>query len=1239
MGMPKAFRFLVQKDRGSDQLSVQDQYKLPDLVTRPVIRDEMTNTYYVFESRKEFFAWYEDRPEKDRCCHEVVFGKLAQRLKFDVDAPTHMLDALPDGTLEAALLAATDNFSDEASVSRAEDLDEYIIELLGANEGLPPSTTEETRTKKIHAIVGLLIDAILDELYVAYYGIEDLLPTRADVVVTDSSGPTVNGTKYSFHILVLPYFVADNEEAREFTARVLERLPPPVRAFIDPDVNKKIQNFRLTGSAKPGTGRYKYATREAAQVFGTAMNVPPQDLFVTAPRGGRVLPRVYTEEQFPSAPKRARTVLGPQDAIVQEALNIASQKGATANHHLSEVRGTLLCFVRDAPSHCHICNETHHNDNSLLVSIDPIEGRHSGAWPGTGTVACHVVEHCRQARGKGRLLGEATFRAEDLRGIEPLQKKADKKPPPLLDLREQIGARVAAIHEGRVNPHEVLASAFELLPAAQKTVYAESAMRPYELTPTLAVLAQMKLGKTKAMRAYLAEHFPADGLETKVIRFVTFRQTFSNSISKDFPEFTLYSDVTGDLDPVRYPRLIIQVESLHRLAFGPGLRPEPVDLLVLDEAESILAQFNSGLHKHFNAAFAMFQWMMQTARHVVCMDANLGDRTYRTLERLRPAQPPHFHWNRFARAADDVYYFTADQGAWLGRLYTALRAGSRIVIPTNSLTEARAYEEAICREFPKKRVMLYSSETPPSEKARHFGDVHSYWGDLDVLIFTPTCSAGVSFELEHFDALFGYFCDASCDVETCRQMLGRVRNLRTREHYICLRATGSVLPTTTKDIGQLIRNKRAGLYRSVEDAAVQFEYSADGEVRFYESNYYHLWVETVRVNNLSRNNFVQRFIDQVADTGARVEALAGLEPEAGAALLASHRETRSTQKNARSEAIAAATDLLPEEATQVRDALQGQQDVDPNLRLAYEKYQLRDAYAWHGRPLDADFVVNYQGFDARRVYRNLLRITEGRTVLNSLQLMRRQEASHYDYIMETRTEAFGYVNESRDLLRDKTTYVFQAHFIAIWFLRICGFTCITDRARIHEELIEARLRSVLPTFTRAVDNIVFEFGVARPNLVRLSHETDRARFLTGMFRTINAVLRIMYGLQVQRISKRTGGGAYHLNHNATGKLFVFAQEAEPDNIPGGPRPHISSNLEAPANTHERVNQFLETVYYEAASSDDETVDYEAASSDDETVDYKAEPPDDETIDHKAAPPDDETLKYPDSVLANDTTDN
>lgn len=581
----------------------------------------------------------------------------------------------------------------------------------------------------------------MDDLFVAYYGTENLLPTKRDIVITDSSGPD----KYSFHVLVLPYFVEDNEEAREFTARVLERLAPSVRAFIDPNVNKKTQNFRLTGSAKLGTNRYKRVTSD----FGTADDISLQDLFITAPSGGRILTRIYTEKNTSTEQSQHPNI---HDSVVQNAIELATEKGITIGHRFNEVRGTLLCFMRDEPSYCRICEEVHHHDNSLMISIEPIENNN---WSATATTSYRVLEHCRQVRGKRLLIGEISG-TECVIKPYTLTTKIHS-----LGLQEQIASRIKSIHDGKINPHNALSSAFELIPDNRKTIYSEPMMRPYELTSTLAVLAQMKLGKTKALHSYLEEYFPINGLETKVVRFVTFRQTFSNSISKNFPDFILYSDVTGDLDHIKYPRLIVQVESLHRLSFCKGALPEPIDLLVLDEAESILAQFNSGLHKHFNAAFAVFQWMLQTAQHVICMDANLSDRTYCTLERMRPSYPVHFHWNRFERAADDIYYFTADQGSWFDQLYKSLHKNLRIVIPTNSLTEARAYEESIRREFPKKKIMLYSSETAPSEKARHFSDVHNYWGNLDVLIFTPTCSAGVSFELEHFDILFGYFCDIS----------------------------------------------------------------------------------------------------------------------------------------------------------------------------------------------------------------------------------------------------------------------------------------------------------------------------------------------------------------------------------------------------------------------------------------------------------------------------------------------
>ena len=1246
-GGPEEFQYLVRKDGRNGEETVEGRYARADLARKPVVRDELNRKYLVFGSRDELFSWYRKVPAAERCWHEVVFGFMPQRLKFDVDMPAHKLDAIPDRCFERGDSAVAEPWPEAAEPQAARvSTDDYLASILGGEaeaeaepqpvpqpadlidallQGFPEepllavaeeeepaaaagATTEERpgRDAKAGFVVDELIEAVLDELHVAYYGIDDICPTRKDLAVTDSSGPTPDGGwKYSYHVLVLPYAVPDNEEASELTARVLERLPPAIRPFVDPGVNRRIQNFRLPESSKPGTGRVKRATPEAAARFGTAAGVPTEGLLVAASSGMRILQRAYTEDG--ARPDRAAAALSAHSPEVLEALDLAAQRGITAGHELREVRGTLLCFDRTAPSHCAICGETHHRDNTLMLSLDAEEAEDAAPGlatrpaaapdpPGGGPARLVCREHCRHARGRAREVGTVTAAT----AAGGAGRRRDKRGQDAASAAASLAAQVAAIRSGRANPHE--ASEFEALPEDCKTVYSEPAMRDYELVPTLAVLAQMKLGKTKAMRRYLDAHFPADALVPPVVRWITFRQTFTRSVAEGFPDFAVYSDVQGDIDHVRHPRCIVQAESLHRLRMAA--RPEPVDLLIIDEVESVLAQFNSGLHRHFGAAFAMLQWMLRTARHVVCMDANLGDRTFRTLARMRPARPAHFHWNRHARAADDTYLFTADQGAWLERLHAAVRRGDRVVLPTNSLAEAKAFDEALRQAFPAKKITLYSSETPPSEKALHFGDVHRWWGDLDVLIYTPTCSAGVSFEKEHFDCLFGYFCDTSCDVETCRQMLGRVRSLRTREHCVCLRAGPSAgLPTAVADIRRLLHDKRASLYRAVESSfgpagSPEFEYGPEGEIRYYESDYFHLWLESVRVANLSRNDFARRFVCQVADTGASVAVLqqaGGAAGGLGAALLTSHKETRHDLRAARAAAVAAAPELSPEEAGAVREALQSQQDVEPQKRLALERFQLCDYYSWHQRPLDAAFVAAYQTADARRVYRNLTRITECESTLDSLRLMQQREAGQYSWVMDTRTEAYGFVNESRDLLRDRHTYVYQAHFLAMWILRLCGFCDVLDRRVVHEASLEARLRAALPLLKRAGERLIREFEIRKPRFDNIARIADSRQFLAAVLRPVNEVLRAAYGLQVGRVPKRGassvsdsgGAGAYNLKCSPVGKLFVVSQDPDPDDAEGGPRPHIPSRLRENKESDGRLELFVDDAFFARADEDEE----------------------------------------------------
>ena len=1203
---PSTYRYLLAGAERPAGDVLESAYAREDLKERAVVRDTHSKTYKVFLDWGGFWAWRRALPPSaPRCFDEVVFGHFPQRLKFDLDIP------------EARLPAPAP--SEHAPEACTGEIDRYLGELFdlpgGVLSGIEPFVPAEDprgpRGRAADEVLEVLIEAVLGELE-ATYGLSDgVAPTREDLIVTESSGP-VGGPpgggearpawKYSFHLLVASYAVANNEEAKEFSARVREALPGWVAEFVDPQVNKSLQNFRLAGSTKPGSSRVKtvttrFGTKESAPE-ATTVAPPPEVRLLTrrcasvGERGGKLGDVSAEVESLGEADLRR----------VEEALAAA---GVTEGHVLRQSRGRRLEFRRQRPSYCRLCEEVHHRDNTLVVRLEPADG---DATVGTS----RLVEYCRHAPGRARTVATVDVAPLDLAGFARPRAPKAALPPDSAD----AGPRVEEVVQQCLGPPPggagdpggaavrgggALSTRFEELPS--RHVYSEPRMRPYELVPTLAVKAQMKLGKTRELKAYLTRNFPAGGLRERVVRFVTFRKTFSRSIQREhFGDFELYSDHSGDLDHVRFPRLIVQVESLHRLPMAAV--PEPVDLLVLDEVESILGQFDSGLHRNFTAAFAMFEWMLRTAAHVVCMDANLSDRTLRILELFRGDRPPLFHWNQYQVAAGDTYRFTSDQAVWLDSLFGALRGGKRLVVPTNSLVEAEALVAQIRGLHPEKEVRIYSSRTPPGQKERHFADVHTYWAGLDVLVYTPTVSAGVSFELPHFDALYGYFTDASCDVETCRQMLGRVRQLASREHVVCLVGRRNNLPTEVADISRLLRDKRTNLYREVNDAGLGFSYGPAGEVVFHESPYYHLWLETARIRNLSRNDFVGRFVAQVAATGAQVSSL---EPPADLGAAARLIACRSAQSDARREvraedcrAIAEAPDLAPEQVEDVRRLLERQADVPPEQLRGHQKFLLREAYGWHGRPLTPEFVAKYAPREARDVYRNLRRITAGRTVIESLRAIQDQEQKRHRGLMEARLAVGGGVPaapaasassalESRDL---HYRYAFQSHFLAIWLLRLCGFRCITDRALVREETVYNRMKAGEAEFLSQLESIAFEFGVRRPSVQHIRNEPDRPNYIMRVLYVVNAVLGKMYGIAVRRTPRREGAKDFRVVKCKNRNLFALSSERrEPVDET---KPQILSQL-CPVGDEvaDAVGNFLERAFYEAPDCEADEVPTES----------------------------------------------
>lgn len=848
------------------------------------------------------------------------------------------------------------------------------------------------------------------DLFMLEYGREP------EFIVCESYDHRRPVARYSRHLIIDGYYVSGSLQAREFTSRLLRVLPKQCVRYIDAGINKRLQNFRLPGCSKQAS-----PTR-IKQIISGHM---PEDAIITNVAGLIPLDDIAT----PVSPIVRCTATACPDDIK----SIVTAAGLDAHHRFRMRRDDVYVYNRIAPSYCEFCERTHDRDNTLIVRAVPS--------PEEGLI--DVFMSCRKWSAenapRSRRIG-GYFAAIDQPG-DGVDDTANERWT--TERIERIIDRAQATDD-------------KLFSAHKGVVYDEPVLRPFALCDTLVVHAAMKMGKTKALRNYINTYFPQDAISPQVIRFVSFRQTFGANIKAAFPDFVLYSDVRDQL--LAQPRLIIQVESLHRLEIDS----DPPDLLILDECESIFEQFSSGLIRNFAQASAKFIYMLKNARHVICMDANVSSRTENILRALRPDKPAQYHHNTHKNATDYTYKITGSISLWAHMLDSAITAGKRVAVPTSSLNTANAIADIVRRRHPATNLIVYSSETEQAVKSAHFSNVNVEWCKYDVVIYTPTLTAGVSFEAKHFDYVYGYFTDRSaCDL-SCIQMLGRIRDVAEREIVLCIVSTGAQLPVDADEIVQLYYDRRSALFVAGsagsagsgkptthapdEPTGISIEYSPTGQLELVKSPYFHIWVENVRARNLSRNNFATRLISMITATGARVRT-ARADPDQNTAVVAMREEIiEASQRDLDSKhaAIAAAADIDDEEVAELRGALEsGNGDVPTAAVNALRKHALRSHYGYGG-PVTQDWVRVYGGKRMRDIYRNLCMIGTGDNL--TIARIRSTEAATYAANMQL-SEDFNYVDIHR-------RYTYLRHKLVRDLLEMCGFTDgIYDRRVIHRSCI------------------------------------------------------------------------------------------------------------------------------------------------------------------------------------------
>jgi hypothetical protein len=272
-------------------------------------------------------------------------------------------------------------------------------------------------------------------------------------------------------------------------------------------------------------------------------------------------------------------------------------------------RGNRIYFKRVNPPMCDICNRQHDSDNALFMTLQ----------------SDHVTKSCLRDAERRRV------RILDLpQGMQtPVLEAATPAPPkkkPVDRLRELIAKPV----ESQKLNTNVFGDDFVL------DEYSEDKMQPYTKhasAATLIVQAQKGVGKTEEL--VIKECYVG-----KTIIALSHRRTFAAELCRQLPGFVNYESLGGRINPLVHNRIVVQVESMCKIDLSELIYEQyPVDLLIMDESESIIEQLGSGLHKNFAASWDVFNFLTVGSEHVIALDANLTDRTLNVLaDRRKPCR-------------------------------------------------------------------------------------------------------------------------------------------------------------------------------------------------------------------------------------------------------------------------------------------------------------------------------------------------------------------------------------------------------------------------------------------------------------------------------------------------------------------------------------------------------------------------------------------------------------------------
>lgn len=379
-------------------------------------------------------------------------------------------------------------------------------------------------------------------------------------------------------------------------------------------------------------------------------------------------------------------------------------------------------------------------------------------------------------------------------------------------------------------------------------IYNKEKMKRYMFNDninTIMVKAGMGMGKTKMLEPLI------DDFEDKTIVIVSFRVTLDKEYSRNFEGFELYSNIKENVYDIDiYKRIVVQIDSFHKIRGN-------IDLLVLDEFTYTSMHIVSSVKYKEAVVNTLLEYIQNKNNKIIVMDALLDIETIKWFHYEN--RSIHYIENQYEKHNDKIVYnYNNNIGTFMRNIYKYLKDNKKIILATNSKTFLNNLENKLNQKMPDIKYKFYNADNSDDINIDN-------WNKYDIVGYTPTIVAGVSYEKFHFDKCFGYFVNSSAPAEMGLQQLFRVRNIEDKEIHICVeKLDNNEYPLKKFDIEKNIIDKNTCLV----DGVMGVKLSRINKTILKDSYFYLYRNCQIKIFN-SRNNYENSLIGLLKRQGIR----------------------------------------------------------------------------------------------------------------------------------------------------------------------------------------------------------------------------------------------------------------------------------------------------------------------------------------------------------------------------------